>query len=106
MIRDRLASSEHREHTWKISMNRYGYVRKEMDTISGVRAYMVKMYLQVEMYTIFDDFTRINESGIKKLHVSSLLLYNNVCINFVTYKFCYRINNVCINFLPYKFCYV
>jgi hypothetical protein len=22
MIRDRLASSEHREHTWKISMNR------------------------------------------------------------------------------------
>ena len=99
MIRDRLASSEHREHTWKISMNRYGYVRKEMDTLSGVRAYMVKMYLQVEMYTIFDDFIRINESGIKKLHVSTLLLYNNVCINFVTYKFCYRINNVCINFV-------
>jgi hypothetical protein len=24
------------------------------------------MYLQVEMYTIFDDFIRINESGIKK----------------------------------------
>ena len=23
MIRDRLASSEHREHTWKISMNRW-----------------------------------------------------------------------------------
>jgi hypothetical protein len=82
---DRLASSEHREHTWKISMNRYGYARKEMDTLSGVRAYMVKMYLQVEMYrTIFDDFIRINESGIKKLHVSILLLYNNVCINFVT----------------------
>jgi hypothetical protein len=38
-------------------MNRYGYARKEMDTLSGVRAYMVKMYLQVEMYTIFDDFT-------------------------------------------------
>ncbi len=37
-----------------------------MDTISGVRAYMVKMYFQVEMYTIFDDFTRINERGIKK----------------------------------------
>ncbi len=57
-------------------MNRYGYVRKEMDTLSGVRAsYMVKMYLQVEMYTIFDDFIRINESGIKKLlHVSILLL--------------------------------
>jgi hypothetical protein len=35
----------------------------------------------------------------KKLHVSILLLYNNVCINFVTYKFCYRINNVCINFV-------
>jgi hypothetical protein len=51
-------------------MNRYGYVRKEMDTLSGVRAYMVKMYLQVEMYTIFDDFIRINESGVKKLHVS------------------------------------
>jgi hypothetical protein len=64
MIRDRLVSSEHREHTWKISM--YGYVLKEMDTLSGVRAYMVKMYLQVEVYTIFDDFTRINESGIKK----------------------------------------
>jgi hypothetical protein len=46
-------------------MNRYGYVRKEMDTLSGVRAYMVKMYLQVEMYTIFDDFIRINEIGIK-----------------------------------------
>ena len=56
-------------------MNRYGYVRKEMvDTLSGVRAYMVKMYLQVEMYTIFDDFIRINESGIKK----------TTCINFVT----------------------
>ncbi len=35
----------------------------------------------------------------KKLHVSILLLYKNVCINFVTYKFCYRINNVCINFV-------
>jgi hypothetical protein len=57
--------SEHREHTWKISMNRYGYVRKEMDTLSGVRAYMVKMYLQVEMYTIFDDFIQINESGVE-----------------------------------------
>jgi hypothetical protein len=34
----------------------------------------------------------------KKLHVSILLLNNNVCINFVTYKFYYRINNVCINF--------
>jgi hypothetical protein len=45
-----------------------------MDTLSGVRAYTVKMYLQVEMYTIFDDFTRINESGIKKTK----------CINFVT----------------------
>jgi hypothetical protein len=55
-------------------MNRYGYARKEMDTLSGVRAYMVKMYLQVELYTIFDDFTRINESGIKK----------TTCINFVT----------------------
>ncbi len=81
-------------------MNRYGYARKEMDTLSGVKAYMVRMYLQVEMYTIFDDFTRINESGIKKLlHVLILLLYNNVCINFVTYKFCYCINNVCINFV-------
>jgi hypothetical protein len=60
---------------------------------------MVKMYLQVEMYTIFDDFIRINESCIKKLHSSILLLYNNVCINFVPYKFCYRINNVCINFV-------
>ncbi len=67
MIRDRLAGSKHREHTWKISMNMYGYVRKEMvDTLSGVRAYMVKMYLQAEMYTIFDDFTPINESCIKK----------------------------------------
>jgi hypothetical protein len=35
----------------------------------------------------------------KKLHVSILLLYKNVCINFVTYKFCYCINNVCINFV-------
>jgi hypothetical protein len=65
----------------------------------GVRAYMVKMYLQVEMYTILDDFIQINESGIKKLHVSISFLYNNVCINFVTYKFCYRITNVCINFV-------
>jgi hypothetical protein len=79
MIGDRLASSEHREHTWKISMNRYGYVRKEMDTFSGVRADMVKMYLQVEMYTIFDDFTRIMKVVSKKLHVSILLR-----INFVT----------------------
>ncbi len=56
-------------------MNRYGYARKEMmDTLSGVRAYMVKMYLQVEVYTIFDDFIRTNESGIKK----------TTCINFVT----------------------
>ncbi len=100
MIRDRLASSEHqRAYMEEISMNMYRYVRKEMDTLSGVTAYMVKMYLQLEMYTIFDDFTRINESGIKKLHVSILLLYNNVCINSVTYKFCYRINNVCINFV-------
>jgi hypothetical protein len=75
MIRDRLASSEQREHTWKISMNRYGYARKEMATLSGVRAYMVTMYLQVEMYTIFDDFIQINESGIKK---------PITCINFVT----------------------
>jgi hypothetical protein len=52
-------------------MNKYGYARKEMDTLSGVRAYMVKMYLQVEMYgTIFDDFIRINESGIKKTSFS------------------------------------
>jgi hypothetical protein len=36
---------------------------------------------------------------IKKPHVSILLLYNNVCINFVTYKFCNRINKVCINFV-------
>ena len=73
-----------------------------MDTLSGVRAYMVNMYLQVEMYgTIFDDFIRINENGTyqKTTHVSILLLYNNVCINFDTYKFCYRINNVCINFV-------
>ena len=96
---DRLASSEHREHTWKISMNRYGYARKEMDTLSGVRAYMVKMYLQVEMYTIFDDLYELMKLVSKKPHVSILLRYNNVCINFVTYKFCYRINNVCINFV-------
>jgi hypothetical protein len=56
-------------------MKRYGYARKEMvDTLSGVRAYMVTMYLQVEMYTFFDDFIRINESGIKK----------TTFINFVT----------------------
>jgi hypothetical protein len=64
-------------------MNRYGYVRKEKDTLSGVRAYMVKMYLPVEKYTC----------------INFLTAYNNVCINFVTYKFCYRINNVCINFV-------
>jgi hypothetical protein len=74
MIRDRLSQSI-REHTWKISMNRYGYAQKEMDTLSGVRAYRVKMYLQVETYTIFDDFVRINESGNKK---------TITCINFVT----------------------
>jgi hypothetical protein len=55
-------------------MNRYAYVRKEMDKISGVRAYMVKMFLEVEMYTIFDDFTRINESGIKKNYMYKFLL--------------------------------
>jgi hypothetical protein len=78
LIKDRLASSEHQraymedihEQVWM-----YGYVRKEMDTLSGVRAYnMVKMYFQVEMYTIFDDFIRIIESGIKK----------TTCINFVS----------------------
>ncbi len=67
--------------------------------IWGKGIHMVKMYLQVEMYTIFDDFTRINESGIKKLNLSILLLYDYVCKNFVTYKFCYCINNVCINFV-------
>jgi hypothetical protein len=73
--------SEDREHTWKISMNRYGYVRKEMDTLSGVRAYMVNMYLQVDMYgTIFDDFIRINENGTYQI---------TTCINFVTYKLCH-----------------
>ncbi len=101
MIRDRLARSEHREHTWKISMNRYGYVRKEMDTLSawskGIHGDNV--FAGGDVPTIFDDFTRINESCIKKLHLSILFLYNNVCINFVTYKFCYRINNVCINFV-------
>jgi hypothetical protein len=51
-----------------------GYARKEMDTLSGVRAYRVKMYLQVEMYTIFDNFIQIKKSGIKK----------TTCINFVT----------------------
>jgi hypothetical protein len=40
------------------------WICTEGDTLSGVRAYMVKMYLQVEIYTIFDDFIRINESGI------------------------------------------
>ena len=75
MIRDRLASSEHqRAYMEDIHEQVYGYVRKEMDALSGVRAYMVKMYLQVEIYTIFDDFTRINESGIKK----------TTCINFVS----------------------
>jgi hypothetical protein len=59
---------------------------------------MVKMYLQVEMYTIFDDFIRINESGIKNYMYQFCFCTNNVCIN-VTYKFCYRINNVCINFV-------
>ena len=71
MIRDRLGQSTesiHGRYPWT-DMDMYG-----MDTLSGVRAYMVKMYLQVEMYTIFDDFTRINESGIKK----------TTCINFVT----------------------
>ena len=77
MIRDRLASSEHqRAYLEDIHEHRYGYVRKEMETLSGVRPYMVKMYyLQVEMYTIFDDFIRINESGIKK---------TITCINFFT----------------------
>ncbi len=30
-----------------------GYARKEMVTLSGVRAYMVTMYLQVEMYNLW-----------------------------------------------------
>jgi hypothetical protein len=58
------------EQVWIYTEGDGGYI-----TVSGVRAYMVKMYLQVEMYTIFDDFIRINESGIKKLHVSILFLY-------------------------------
>ncbi len=73
-----------------------------MDTLSGVRAYIVKMYLQVEMYTvqslmILHELMKVVSK--KLLHVSILLLYNNVCLNFVMYKFCYRINNVCINFV-------
>jgi hypothetical protein len=54
MIRDRLASSEHREHTWKISMNRYGYVWKEMDTLSGVRAYLhgENVFADVPVYNL------------------------------------------------------
>ncbi len=100
MIRDRFASSEHHraymenihEQVWICTEGDGGYI------IWG-KGIMVRMFLQVEMYTIFDDFTRINESGIKKTTCINLLLYNNVCINFVTYKFCYRINNVCINFV-------
>jgi hypothetical protein len=42
-------------------------------TLSGVRAYMVKIYLQVEMYTIFDDFIRINANGIKKTTCSNFV---------------------------------
>jgi hypothetical protein len=74
---------------------------KEMDTLSGVRAYRVKMYLQVEMYTLQSlmIFIPINESGIKNTCINFVTVYNNVCINFVTYKFFYRINNVCINFV-------
>ncbi len=52
------------------------YEQVEMDTLSGVRAYMVIMYLPVEMYgTIFDDFIRINENGTYQI---------TTCINFVT----------------------
>jgi hypothetical protein len=36
---------------------------------------MVKMYLQVEMYTIFDDFIGNEKVVSKKLHVSILFLY-------------------------------
>jgi hypothetical protein len=50
------------------------YGRRWIHYLHGVRAYMVKMYLQVEMYTIFDDFIRNNECGIQK----------TTCINFVT----------------------
>jgi hypothetical protein len=100
MIRDRLASSEHREHTWKISMNRYGYVRKEMDTYivwgKGIHGENVFPGGDVQSLMILYELMKVVS---KKLHVSILLLYKNVCINFVTYKFCYRINNVCINFV-------
>ena len=75
MIRDRLASSEHqRAYMEDIHEQVWICTWKEMNTLSGVRDYMVKMYLQVEMYTIFDDFTQINESGIKK----------TTCTNFIT----------------------
>jgi len=93
MIRDRLAGSEHQranmedihEQVWICTM----YMEGDGYIIWGKGIHMVKMYLQVEMYTIFDDFIRFNESGIKKLHVTILLLYNIVCINFVTYKLCH-----------------
>ncbi len=91
MIRDRLASSEH-QRAYMEDIHEQVWICTEGDGYiiwgKGIHGENV-LYLQVEMYTIFDDFIRINEIGIKKLHVSILLHYNNVCINFVTYKFCY-----------------
>jgi hypothetical protein len=63
-------------------------IRREVEeTLSGV--YMVNIHLQV--------------NGNKKTTMIIMSQFcfctNNVCINFVTYKFSYRINNVCINFV-------
>jgi hypothetical protein len=75
MIRDRFSYSSEHQRAYMEDIHEQVWICTEgVDTLSGVRAYMVKMYLQVEMYTIFDYFIRINESGIKK----------TTCINFVT----------------------
>ncbi len=81
----------------------YLYGERRIHTLSMIYAWCgdyICLFADVQSSMIF---TWMIENGIKihnDNHVSIVLLYMyNVCINFVTYKFCYWINNVCINFV-------
>jgi hypothetical protein len=76
MIRDKLASSKHQraymedihEQVW-ICAEGDGYI------IWGKGIHSENVFAGGDIHTIFDDFIRINESGIQKIIT---------CINFVT----------------------
>jgi hypothetical protein len=71
MIRDRLGQSTESIHGRYISMNRWICTEGDGYIIwgKGIHGCICRWRC-----TNFDDFIRINESGIKKLHVSILLL--------------------------------